>query len=178
MRVLKWIFGLVALLAVFVVAGAYMLPREVTVARSLEIKAGSEDVFPHINSLKAGAKWSPWLAIDPEVQTTFSGPDAGVGAKLAWASDHPNVGSGTQEITHSVAGERVETALDFGDMGTAKAMFVLAGADEGTTITWTLVSDMGNNPVGRWMGLMMDGWVGADFEKGLGNLKTLIEQGG
>ena len=27
----------------------------------------------------------------------------------------------------------------------------------------------------RWMGLMMDGWVGPDYEKGLQNLRKLVE---
>jgi len=31
------------------------------------------------------------------------------------------------------------------------------------------------NPMGRWMGLMMDGWVGPDYETGLSNLKSLVE---
>jgi hypothetical protein len=178
MRIVKWILGIVAVLAVVFVGGAFFLPQEVTVSRTASINAAPEAVFPHVNSLKATEKWSPWLGIDPEVKTTFSGPDQGVGAKLEWESDHPQVGSGSQEIVLSTANERVETALDFGEMGTAKAAFLLSGTGETTEITWNLVSDMGTNPVGRWMGLMMDNWVGADYEKGLSNLKALVEQGG
>ena len=36
---------------------------------------------------------------------------------------------------------------------------------------------MGMNPMGRWMGLMMDGMVGADYDQGLANLKALVEAG-
>lgn len=178
MRVLKWILGIVVILAVVVVAGGYMLPREVIVARSVEINASPDVVFPHVNSLKATEAWSPWLGIDPDVQTSFTGPEAGVGAKLEWASVHPQVGSGRQEIIKSVANERVETALDFGDMGLAKAEFLLAPQGSATEVTWTLNTDMGPGPVGRWFGLMMDSWVGADYETGLQNLKTLVESGG
>ena len=175
MRIIKWLVGIFVALVVVFVGGAYFLPREVTVARSIEIEAGAEQVFPHVNSLKATQGWSPWLERDANVELTYSGPDEGVGAKLVWASEHPQVGNGSQEIVSSVAGEKVETALDFGEMGTAKAAFILSGAGTGTEVTWTLVSDMGNNPIGRWMGLMMDTWVGADYEKGLSNLKTLVE---
>eukprot|EP01023_Acetabularia_acetabulum_P038207 TRINITY_DN36513_c1_g1_i1.p2 TRINITY_DN36513_c1_g1~~TRINITY_DN36513_c1_g1_i1.p2 ORF type:complete len:157 (-),score=35.49 TRINITY_DN36513_c1_g1_i1:16-486(-) len=35
---------------------------------------------------------------------------------------------------------------------------------------------MGSGPMGRWMGLMMDRWVGADYEQGLQNLKAVVEQ--
>ena len=42
-------------------------------------------------------------------------------------------------------------------------------------MTWGLEADMGNAPVGRYMGLMMDRWVGGDFEAGLARLKALVE---
>lgn len=175
MRIIKWVIGLVAVLALVFIGGAYLLPREVTVARNVEISADKGQVFGYVNSLKATQEWSPWLERDPDVNLTYSGPDEGVGAKLVWASEHPQVGNGEQEIVASVPGEKVETALDFGEMGTAKAAFLLTEAGDGTKVTWTLVADMGTNPVGRWMGLMMDSWVGADYEKGLSNLKALAE---
>lgn len=34
---------------------------------------------------------------------------------------------------------------------------------------------MGINPVNRYMSLMMDGMIGPDFELGLENLKTVVE---
>jgi len=175
MRALKWLFGIVVVLGLVFVAGGFLLPREVTVARSVEIDAPPEAVFPHVNSLKAGTEWSPWLSRDPEVLVGFSGPDEGVGARLDWESEQPDVGIGSQVITASVPNERVETDLDFGQMGTAKAAFVLEPASGGTRVTWDLVADMGSNPVGRWMGLMMDTWVGGDYETGLANLKALVE---
>lgn len=177
MRVLKWILGVVVVLAVVFVAGGFLMPREVTVTRDIVINAPAEEVFPLVNSLQEGQKWSPWLERDPDVELTYEGPESGVGNKMSWASEVDTVGNGTQEITVSTQNERVETALDFGTMGTAKAAFILAADGAGTKVTWNLVSDMGNNPMGRWMGLMMDGWVGPDYEKGLGNLKALVEGG-
>lgn len=177
MRLIKWIAGGLAVLVVAFVVVGMILPREVTVARSIEIDAPASDVFPHVNSLKAAAAWSPWLGLDPEVKLTYSGPDAGAGAKLEWTSDMRNVGSGVQVITASVPDSQVVTDLDFGDMGTAVAAFNLVEEGGKTRITWDLVSDMGVGPIGRWMGLMMDDWVGADYETGLTNLKTLVEGG-
>ena len=51
----------------------------------------------------------------------------------------------------------------------------LAAADGGTEVTWGFETDLGMNPVGRWMGLMMDSWIGADYEAGLARLKALVE---
>jgi carbon monoxide dehydrogenase subunit G len=60
-------------------------------------------------------------------------------------------------------------------MAPAGAYFDLEAEGEGTRVTWTVEMDMGNNPVGRWMGLMMDGMVGKDFDAGLANLKAKAE---
>ena len=170
-RLLVVLIGLAIVLAVV----SIFLPREVTVTRSILIDAPPEDVFPHVDSLQRVEQWSPWAGIDPEMTVSFSGPDSGVGNRMDWTSADPRVGSGSQEITVSVPNERVETALDFGDMGQATAWLDLGTAAGGTEVTWGLSADMGLNPVGRYMGLMMDRWVGADYERGLERLKEIVE---
>lgn len=170
------LIGIVALVAVLLAIGM-LLPRNVEVTRSIEIDAPPETVFGHVNSLQRAAEWSPWLGIDPDVQTTYSGPEEGVGNRLEWTSEHPQVGNGAQEIVESDANSRVVSALDFGDMGLASATFDLEPEGDGTLVTWGLDADMGAGPIGRWMGLMMDNWVGADYERGLASLKALAESG-
>lgn len=175
MRFLKWTFGLFLGLVIVLAAVGMLLPREVTVARSVEVNVPADKVFAHVNGLKAMAEWSPWLERDPNVKLTYSGPETGEGAALSWTSEHPQVGNGSQKIVEVIENEKVMTALDFGDMGTANAAVLLQAGGEKTVVTWTLESDMGAGPVGRWMGLMMDKWVGADYEVGLFRLKTLVE---
>lgn len=177
MRLLKRLLVTVVVLIAILAAASFLLPRNVTVARTTTIDAPAEDVFAHLNSLQAQAAWSPWLNIDPDMVQTYSGPDTGIGNKLEWTSDHPNVGNGSQEIIEMTENESVTTALDFGAQGTANAALLLAASGDATEVTWTLETDMGNNPIGRYMGLMMDGMVGGDYETGLANLKTLVEGG-
>ncbi len=172
LRILTAIVVVVVLLAV----GAVLLPRHVSVARSVTIDAPAAEIFPYVNALQQTEAWSPWLDRDPDVQLTYSGPEAGVGNTMVWVSEHPQVGSGRQEITASTPDARVETALDFGDMGTANAFFDLVDQGEGTELTWGFTTDTGYNPMARWMGLMMDRWVGGDYELGLARLKDLVEQ--
>lgn len=175
MRILKWLLGSLVVLILALVVIGMLLPREVSVARSIEIDAAAADVFPHVNSLKAMEAWSPWLSRDPEVKLTYNEVESGDGAAMEWASEQPDVGNGRQEIIESNLNESVVTALDFGEMGLAQAKFLLAEAQGATTVTWTLDTDMGAGPMGRWMGLMMDSWVGSDYEAGLANLKALVE---
>jgi uncharacterized protein YndB with AHSA1/START domain len=177
MRLLRnLVIGLVGLVIVLA-AAAFALPREVTVSRSATIAAAPAAVFPYVNSDSKFIEWSPWAAKDPAMKITHEGPVEGVGARMTWVSENDQVGTGTQEITESVPDERVAYRLEFGGMTPAAAYFDMEPAGEGTAITWTLVMDMGSNPVARWMGLMMDGWVGKDFDTGLANLKAKVEGG-
>ena len=178
MRILKRLFiGLAAIIALLAIVGM-VLPREVSVSRSVLINAPSGMIFPHINNLKAGEAWSPWLNRDPEAVVTYGEVAEGEGATMTWASEHPQVGSGSSEITEVLPNEVIAVALDFGDMGSADATWHLEEIDGGATeVTWGFTTDMGAGPVGRWMGLMMDRWVGADYQQGLENLKALVEGG-
>ena len=171
---LNILIGLVVLIVILAAIGL-ALPRRVGTERSVTIDAAPEAIFPHLNSLRRMGDWSPWLGRDPEIVVTHDGPEEGVGAKMAWVSQMRNVGSGKQEITASVANERVDTALDFGSRGTAEASLALAPDAAGTRVTWSFSSDLGTNPVARWFGLMIPGFVGKDYEAGLARLKALIE---
>lgn len=175
MRFLGGVVVGLAVMVLVVLTVGFLLPREVVVSRTIVIAAPPEAVFEQVNSLQRGAEWSPWMDIDPEVQAEFSGPEEGVGSRLVWASDDPQVGSGSQEIIVSEPPRHVRSALDFGPMGTAETWFDLVPEGEGTSVTWGLQSDMGGSPLARWMGLMMRRWVGADYERGLVNLKGLLE---
>ena len=177
MRLLRnLVLGLVGLVIVLALA-AFALPREVSVARSVTVAAPPAKVFPYVNSLQKFTEWSPWAALDPKMKVSHEGPTEGVGAKMTWASDVGQVGTGVQEITESVPDERVVSRLVFGGMPPAGAYFDIEPDGEGTLVTWTIEMDMGNNPIGRGMGLTMDGLVGKDFDAGLAKLKALAEAG-
>lgn len=175
MKVILRILAGLGLLVVALIAVSYLLPGKAEVSRSITIDAPAEAVFPYVNSMQETEQWSPWLHRDPDTQLAYSGPDSGVGNTLNWASDHPQVGTGSQVIVESIENQRVLTELDFGPMGTASAFFLLEPDGGATLVTWGFESDLGLNPMSRWMGLMMDNWVGGDYQRGLTNLKALVE---
>ncbi|MCG7520487.1 SRPBCC family protein [Ruegeria sp. Ofav3-42] len=175
MRIVKRILVTLLILILVLIGVSYLLPGKAEVSRSITIDAPASAIFPYVNSMQETEKWSPWLSRDPETQLSYSGPEAGVGNTLNWTSEHPQVGTGSQEIVESVPDQTVKTALDFGPMGTAQASFDLRPEGDQTQVTWGFESDLGMNPMSRWMGLMMDNWVGGDYERGLTNLKALVE---
>jgi effector-binding domain-containing protein/uncharacterized protein YndB with AHSA1/START domain len=171
----KVVVAVVAVVVVLFVVGLF-LPSKVHLERSTTIAAPQATVFTLVNGFKRFSDWSPWAARDPATKYSFEGPPAGPGARLTWKSDNPQVGNGAQWITESKPFEKVSTNLDFGPDGAATATFLLAPEAGGTKLTWTFDTDLGGSPIARYFGLMMEGMLAPDYEKGLANLKTLAEK--
>ncbi|WP_179957493.1 SRPBCC family protein [Exilibacterium tricleocarpae] len=176
MKAIKIIIGsIVGLLVIVVVVGLF-LPDTAHVERSVVIKAPVSDVYQMLNGFKRFNEWSPWHAKDPDTEYTFSGPEQGVGARMTWASENRNVGSGSQEIIATQENQRIEVQLDFGAEGDAVSYYQMQPAGDGTRVTWGFDTDFKGNIIGRYFGLMFDGMLGPDYENGLARLQALLEQ--
>ena len=175
MKTLRAVAIGLAVVAVVFFAIGYFLPDKVHVERSLLIDAKAEQIFPYVNDLRLFNKWNPWAQLDPDTEFRHSGPENGVGARMEWSSANQNVGRGSQEIISSLANQRVETLLDFGEAGTATSFIQLEAKGNATNVTWGFDSDFKGSIIPRYFGLMYDSWIGKDYEKGLANLKSLLE---
>lgn len=164
--------GVVILLVVVI---SFFLPSKVHVERSIVINAPAAKVFNEVNSLQKWGAWDPWQAKDPNVQNEYSGPESGVGNKNSWTSSHKEVGSGSQTIVESIPNEKIVSELDFGNEGKGSGFFNFSAEGEGTKVVWGMEADLGMNPIAKYFGLMMEGMVAPDFEKGLSNLKAHVE---
>jgi uncharacterized protein YndB with AHSA1/START domain len=171
---LKWLFYLIAAVAIIIVGGSFLLPSQVTVTRSTEIAAPPEKVFAIVGDMRRFNEFSPWAELDPNIKYTFEGPASGIGQKMSWTSENANVGNGSQTIVEHEPPKHVGLELDFG-MGKQLATWDLVPSATGTTATWGFKSDLDGIPA-KWFGLMFDRWIGADYEKGLAKLKTAAER--
>lgn len=170
------VFKYIGLAVIVAIAIAYILPGQVQVQRETVIEASPADVFKLVNGFENFNQWSPWYERDPDGDYQIEGPPTGVGARMSWASEKPDVGNGSQEIVESVEDKLVRTKLDFGDMGNANAFFEIEPTGDHTKIVWGFDTDLGLNPVSRYFGLMFERWIGPDYEQGLAKLKALAEQ--
>lgn len=172
----RFLFGLFGLfgLVLLAVLGGYLLPRAVHVERSVEIARPPVQIYALLDGFARFNDWSPWYARDPEAEYARSGPERGVGATLSWRGG-PEVGSGTQTVTVSEPHRLIEIELDFGRQGVSTTRYRLDPLPEGTRVTWVFLTDLGFNPVDRYLGLLLPRWIGADYEQGLANLKRLAE---
>jgi len=162
---------LVTLVLVFVVGGLVM-PRGYRVERSERIQAPVQVVFSQVNDLRKWEAWSPWRAADPTMKLTYSDPPVGQGSSYSWKGD--GAGEGTLTIRRTVPLSRIETTIDFGEMGSSDGSWDFTHEDGITSVVWGF---SGQNPglLGGWLTLMMDGMVGPQFEEGLRRLKKVAE---
>lgn len=172
----KWVF-VILLLPFIVISLAYLLPNKTEVSRSIIIERNAQSVFDMVNNFKNSQRWSPWADKDPNIEVSYQGPISSGGARMSWKSENSKVGSGSQEIIESKPLEFVHIRLEFDGQESADAFFKLEPQGlEKTKLTWSFAAEHGDNPINRYMGLMIAYWVGSDYEKGLMNLKTLLEQ--
>ncbi len=168
------LIGAIIVLAVLFAIGL-TLPDTAHVERSIMVDASPDEVFAVVNSLRRFNEWSPWFDMDPNARYSYSGPEAGVGARAEWTSDEPGIDSGSQEIIASEPPRLVRTRLDFGDQGGATAEIRLQPANGKTRVTWAFATVLDASPVDRYFGFFLDAILGPTYEDGLARLKTLVE---
>ncbi len=169
-------FRTLLVLLILLLGIGLLLPDSTRVERSILINAPAERIFAHVNGMRAFHAWSPWSDIDPETRYEFTGPEQGVGSRMSWQSTHEQVGRGSQQIVNSVPNQRVDTQLEFGEQGDGSATFMLQPEGQATRLRWQFETQFGWDLFGRYFGLLLDGMIGASYEKGLQRLKDRVEQ--
>ncbi|MEO1556981.1 MAG: SRPBCC family protein [Pseudomonadota bacterium] len=158
--------GVVAIAA----AGSLLLPRHVHVEREATLQADPEAVLALAASNTGYQQFNPYLSADPALKIDPFGPPAGVGSGFAFDGKD---GKGTQVVAE-VTDAAVRYDIDLGPMGQPTQMIAVDPVADGVRVTWSLDADMGFNPVGRVMGLFLDGMIGKTLDRGLGNLAAAI----
>ena len=162
-------------IVILVLVGMFMLPKSFQVERSISIKAPAENIFPMINRLRHWQEWSAWnMERYPEMKIDYEGADAGVGAKQSWITKS---GSGSLWITKSVEPTRLSYEMQFSNFPILESTITLTESDGETEVDWSSSGAVSSFPFGGWMALLMPRFIGSDYQKGLGNLKRVVETG-
>jgi effector-binding domain-containing protein len=168
----KILIGIVVFLALIVIF-SFFLPSKVRVERSLVMNAAPEIVFNQVNNLKNWENWDAWSKMDSAMSKKYEGPESGTNSKRIWESK--KIGNGSMTILDSKPNDSINIQLEFA-MGNPKATFKFEKADNGTKVTWIMDSDLGMMPHHKIFGLFEDKMIGPDFEKGLSNMKEIVEK--
>ena len=144
---------------------------KMNISRSIDIKASKSEIFKHINDFNNWIPWSPWLLMEPEAKVTVAADSK----SYEWDGDR--VGSGNMKVIEEQGEEYINFDLNFLKpwKSSSTTNFKLEETNDGTTVTWTMNSSL---PFFLfWMKNMMKAFVGADYERGLDMLKSLVEKG-
>lgn len=167
--------GVLALVALVMIYAAVQ-PEDYVISREIAIQAPAEKIFPYLNNQRLAERWGPWLEQDPEAKMNYSGPDEGVGAQASWDSKG-QLGTGSATIVKSEANQLVGIQLEYTRPMhmTQYSEYIVKSGGEQTIVEWRVTGK--NNFIGRLMCLFMnmDKMVGGMFEKGLANLKQVVE---
>jgi hypothetical protein len=152
-----------------------ILPMKIE--KSIEINLSPALVFDYLKITKNQDNFSVWNMTDPNMKKNYRGTDGTVGFMYGWDSTLKNVGAGEQEITGIKEGKNIDYEVRFFRpmQNTAKINFHITGnGEESTVVVWkfdapskfpmSLVS-----PIFKIM-------LGKDLEKGLKNLKRILEK--
>jgi hypothetical protein len=144
------------------------------VERSIIIERPSSHVFDALNSFKRFNEWSPWAKKDTAASYTYSGPEIGQGAQLAF-SGNEKMGTGHWEILESTPTSLVKMNQVIDNGRIATIVFDVVPSDLGVKVTWSYDTELGINPIERVKGQYLDSSIGGDFQYGLMRLKALLE---
>lgn len=167
------------ILSLIIIAAFIMLftfSDKAHVERSITIEAAPEEVYALLIDMKQFNQWSPWFDKDPDTQYDFDGSSSGIGAKMLWTSEHPEVGNGTMWIVAAEDNKMIESKMKFdGYPGEPSAFFYIEPSDGGSKVTWTYDEELAG--IGKIMAgfLDLDEMLGPDYEKGLWKLKIAVE---
>ncbi|CAN5630676.1 SRPBCC family protein [soil metagenome] len=173
-----------AIVVLFVVATVVfcivvsMQPADFKISRSATMAATPEKVFAQVNDFHNWDAWSPWAKIDPTMKAEFSGAAAGVGAVYSWAGTG-DAGEGEMTIAASHPSEHIGIDIEFLKPMAAKNTIDFMFKPEGdkTNVMWTMAGKNNFAAKAFCMFVNMDKLVGGDFEKGLAQMKMVVESG-
>lgn len=166
-------------LALIVVAFAIVValqPADFSITRSIRIIAPPDAAFAQVNDFHKWENWSPWAKLDPNMKTTYAGPGAGAGAVYTWAGASA-VGEGRMTIPESHPSDliRIELVFQKPMAATNTTEFTFTPEASETLVKWTMTGKNGFGGKAFNLLMNMDKIVGGDFEKGLAQLKAIVD---
>ena len=170
------VLAVVVLGLVILVAAIAMQPNEYVISRNASYNAPAERIFEQVNDLHKWDAWSPWAKLDPAMKSFYSGPGSGPGAVYEW-SGNDEVGRGKMTIAESHPSDLVKLDLEFIEPMASKAVSQFSFKPDGpkTNVTWSM--KMEQNFVSKAFCLVMDldQMIGKDLERGLSQLRPVVE---
>ncbi|MFI5186977.1 MAG: SRPBCC family protein [Chitinophagales bacterium] len=168
-----FVFLFTGLIVAVLLIGAIM-PSKYNVEKTTLINKPIGEVMNKVGDLNYYASWNPWQQMDPSAAKNVTGTAKTIDHKYSWHGKKVGVGSLTIK---SIDDTHIHFDLEFlkpwKSHATDNWSFENHG-DNTTKLTW---QNSGNLPwpMARLMGPMINKNLNHQFEKGLDNLKKMVE---
>jgi hypothetical protein len=147
------------------------------IIKSIDISSSPELVFEYLKVTKNQDNFSVWNMTDPEMKKEYRGLDGTMGFTYCWDSTNKNVGAGEQEIINIENGKSITYAIRFfrpmQNRGISKFEITNKG-DHASSVAWIFDSPS-KFPMSLFSPIFKI-MLGKDLEKGLLNLKKILEK--
>jgi hypothetical protein len=147
------------------------------IEKSITINKSSGLVFDYLKITGNQDNFSVWNMADPKMKRTHKGIDGTVGYIYSRDSTVKNVGAGEQEITSIEEGKSIDYTIKFFRpmQNTGKTKFLITSlGEESTSVVWVFDSPS-KFPMSLFSPIFKN-MLGKDLEKGLINLKGILEK--
>ena len=147
------------------------------IEKSITINKSSRLVFDYLKITGNQDNFSVWNMTDPNMKKNHKGTDGTIGFQYSWDSTVKSVGAGLQEITAIEDGKSIDYSVQFfrpmQNNGKIKFEIINLGA-ESTSVVW--IFDSPSKFPMSLLSPIFKKMLGKDLEKGLINLKGILEK--
>jgi Polyketide cyclase / dehydrase and lipid transport len=179
---MRWFLGLALVVAlilgVLFGVGFFLLDNTLSVTRTIQIDRPRAAVFAMANDLRIAKEWSPFYAMDPDAEYSFSN-EPGQGQSMHWTSAARDVGAGRMSIVDSVENSSVDGILELRKRAKFNTRLEFARQEGQTSTVWTMSAQCAAGAINvpcRYMNLILRSRIERQLDDGLRRLKTLAEQ--
>jgi hypothetical protein len=166
-----------AIIVVVLIVIVTLQPSDFRVTRNATISASAPVVFAQVNDFHKWEAWNPWGKIDPAMKHTYEGAPAGTGAVYTWIGNK-EVGEGRMTIVESRPSDLIRIKMEFFKpfAGISTAEFTFKPESKQTAVTWSMSGDKNFMAKAIHLFMNMDKMIGGQFEKGLAEMKSIVER--
>jgi effector-binding domain-containing protein len=175
MKALKIVIIILVVLIAIILIPPLFMPSELYIEESKVMTAQPEVIWDEVNCLENWEAWDVWHQ-DTNLVGYYEGPPCGKDAKNIWEMKNREGEGGSQTIIETREYEYIKTFLDFREMGSADAEFMMEPVEGGTKVTWNFRSDA-SYPIGRLINaLFFKNMISKAYSDGLNNLEELTKE--
>lgn len=175
---LKFLFVLLSIVALVLVM-ALFVDGTFHVERTINVNLSKDETFEYLRAIEHQKDFSVWHKRDPKMTLWHSGTSGEVGYKMGWNSSKKEIGQGYQELIGIEEGKRIDIALTLIKPDPMESTMFLETKEISKTktkVTWGMDGEIAYPYNLMLLFVDLNEKVGIDFEHGLKNLKTILEQ--